>query len=82
MGEQFRIIQREMQPPTLFTHHCTANNQLGNLYQITQLQQIILDAEMGVIFVYFLLEHGYPPQGAFQALRCAHNADVIPHKQT
>ena len=41
MGEQFRIIQREMQPPTLFTHHCTANNQLGNLYQITQLQQII-----------------------------------------
>ena len=41
MGEQFRIIQREMQPPTLFTHHRTANNQLGNLYQITQLQQII-----------------------------------------
>ncbi len=41
MREQFRIIQREMQPPTLFTHHCTANNQLGNLHQITQFQQII-----------------------------------------
>lgn len=41
MREQFRIIQREMQATALLAHHRTANNQLGNLYQITQLQQII-----------------------------------------
>lgn len=41
MREQFRVIQRKMQSTALLAHHRTANNQLGNLYQITQLQQII-----------------------------------------
>ncbi|CSP80891.1 Uncharacterised protein [Shigella sonnei] len=70
-----------MQATTLLAHHRTANNQLGNLYQITQLQQIIRHAEVGVIFVYFLLQHIDTPQGALKTFCCAHNADVIPHKQ-
>lgn len=36
MREQFRVIQRKMQPPAFFAHHRAANNQLGNLYQITR----------------------------------------------
>lgn len=32
------IIQRVVQAPALFTHHCAAHNQLGNLHQIAQLQ--------------------------------------------
>ncbi|MNZ86496.1 hypothetical protein D3C78_1053170 [compost metagenome] len=52
------------------------------MYQITQFKQVIGHAEMGVILIDFLLEHGNTPQCAFQAFSGSHNPDVIPHKQS
>ncbi len=72
MGEQFRIIQREMQPRlslriiaqrTINSATCTSYAAPANYLRRGNGRNIRL----------FLLEHGYPPQGAFQALRCAHN---------
>ncbi|SAQ00571.1 Uncharacterised protein [Klebsiella oxytoca] len=70
-----------MKPAALFTLHGTAYNQLSNLYQVTQLQQIIRDTEASVVFVQLLLQHSNTAQGAFKTTSGTHDADIIPHQQ-
>ena len=70
-----------MQTAALLTQHRAAYDKLRHLHQIEQFQQIIRDAEAGVILIQLLLEHGNAPQGALQPAGGAHNPHVIPHEQ-
>ena len=50
------IIQIIMQATAFFALHGAADNQLGNLHQITQLQQIVAYSEVAVVVLNFALQ--------------------------
>ncbi|MNE81256.1 hypothetical protein D3C80_1778910 [compost metagenome] len=69
-----------MQPAAFFALHGAADDQFRDLHQVTQLQQIVGNTEVGVVLIDFGLQRIDAAQRALQPFGGAHDADVVPHK--
>ncbi len=80
MREQFRVIQRKMQATTLLAHIAQRTINSATCTRLRSSSKYLRRGN-GRNIRLFLVGAWLSPQGAFQALRCAHNANVIPHNR-
>ncbi|MOA09324.1 hypothetical protein D3C78_1291470 [compost metagenome] len=71
-----------MQPAAFLALHGAADDQLRHLHQIAQFQQVVGDAEVGIVLVNFCLQGIDAAQCALQPFGGAHYPYVVPHKQS
>src|SRR4029453_7102623 len=79
-GQRLRIIERVVEPPALLAVESGADDQLGGLEQVAELDQVGGDPEMAVIILDLLGQHLDPVLGALKPLGGADDADIFSHK--
>jgi predicted DNA repair protein MutK len=77
---QARIVERIVQPPAFLAGQRGADDQVGHLHQIAQLDQVGRHAEVAVIILHLAAQQVDAVLGAFQPLGGAHDAHKIPHE--
>ena len=69
-----------MQPAAFLAAQRGADDEVGDLHQIAQLDQIRRDAEVAVIILHLLLQQINAVLRTFKPFGRPHNADEIPHE--
>ena len=75
----FRIVQRGVQAPALLAEQRAADDQFGHRGDVAQLDEVGGQQEIPVVLRNLLADVVNPPQGPFEALVGADDADVVPH---
>src|SRR4030095_5811019 len=73
-------MERVVEPPALLAVESGADDQLGGLEQVAELDQVGGDPEMAVIILDLLGPHLDPVLGALEPLGGADDADIVPHE--
>ena len=80
VGQKLRIVGRIMEPAALLPTERAADDQVGDLDQVAQLDEVGRNAEMAVIIGHLLPQHVDPALGPLEPLGGPDDSDIIPHQ--